>query len=48
MKSTSRKIWEHPWGYAEGFIVAVGVLFVGTLLQLTTGNIETADRKSVV
>lgn len=42
MKSTSRKIWEHPWGYAEGFIVAVGVLVVGTLLQLTTGNIETA------
>ena len=41
-KSTSRKIWEHPWGYAEGFIVAAGVLLSGILLQLAAGNIETA------
>lgn len=42
MKSTSRKIWEHPWGYVEGFIVATGVLLSGILLQLAAGNIETA------
>lgn len=42
MKSTSRKIWEHPWGYAEGFIVAAGVLLSGILLQFAAGNIETA------
>lgn len=42
MKSTSRKIWEHPWGYAEGLIVAAGVLLSGILLQLSSGNIETA------
>ena len=37
-----KKIWEHPWGYAEGFIVAAGVLLAGILLQLAAGNIETA------
>lgn len=41
-KNTSRKIWEHPWGYAEGFIVAAGVLLSGMLLQFAAGNIETA------
>lgn len=41
-KNTSRKIWEHPWGYAEGFIVAAGVLLSGILLQFAAGNIETA------
>ena len=40
--STSRKIWEQPWGYAEGFIVAAGVLSSGILLQFAAGNIETA------
>lgn len=42
MKNTSRKIWEQPWGYAEGFIVAAGVLLSGILLQFAAGNIETA------
>ncbi|MEA5128050.1 MAG: cytochrome c biogenesis protein ResB [Proteiniphilum sp.] len=37
-----KKIWEHPWGYAEGFVVAAGVLLAGILLQLAAGNIETA------
>lgn len=40
MENSSRKIWEHPWGYVEGFIVAIGVVIAGILLQLTTGNIE--------
>jgi len=42
MKSRSRKIWEQPWGYAEGFIVAAGILLTGLMLQLTVGNIEPA------
>ncbi|WP_298648465.1 cytochrome c biogenesis protein ResB [uncultured Proteiniphilum sp.] len=42
MKSPSRKIWEQPWGYAEGFIMAAGVLLSGLLLQFAAGNIETA------
>ena len=42
MEKLSRKIWEHPWGYAEGFIVASGVLLAGLMLQLTIGNIDPA------
>lgn len=40
MSIFSRKIWEQPWGYAEGFIIAAGILISGSLLQLTIGNIE--------
>lgn len=36
------RIWEHPWGYREGFIVAAGIAFSGLLLQLTVGNIQPA------
>ena len=39
MENSSRKIWEQPWGYIEGFIVAAGILLAGILLQLTMGNI---------
>lgn len=42
MKHSSRKIWELPWGYAEGLIVALGVLLSGLLLQFTSGNISPA------
>lgn len=42
MKSTSRKIWEQPWRYAEGFIIAAGILLSGLFLQFTAGNINTA------
>lgn len=40
MSSSSRKIWDRPWGYPEGFIVTAGVVFAGILLQLTTGKIN--------
>lgn len=36
------KIWQQPWGYREGFIVAAGILFSGLLLQFTMGNIVPA------
>jgi ResB-like family. len=42
MDNTSRKIWEQPWGYAEGFLVAAGIGLSGFLLQYLSGNIETA------
>lgn len=42
MENRSRKIWEQPWGYAEGFIIATGVLLSGLLLQISAGNVETA------
>lgn len=41
MNKNSKKIWEKPWGYTEGFIIAAGVAIAGLLLQLTSGNIET-------
>src|SRR5690554_1394082 len=40
MNNSSRKIWEQPWGYAEGFIVAAGFVIAGLMLQLTLGNIN--------
>lgn len=39
----SRKIWEKPWGYTEGFIVAAGIAFAGLLLQFSLGNIQPTD-----
>ena len=40
MKKSSRGIWEQPWGYIEGFVVAAGIVLAGVLLQLTIGNIH--------
>jgi len=40
MNNSSRKIWENPWGYLEGFIVAAGVVLTGILLQATTGKLN--------
>lgn len=34
------RVWEQPWGYREGFIVAAGIVFSGLLLQLAVGNIQ--------
>lgn len=42
MKKSSRSIWEQPWGYREGFIVAAGIVFSGLLLQFTVANIQPA------
>lgn len=40
MKNSSRKIWEHPWRYTEGIIIAAWVILSGILLQVTNGNIK--------
>ncbi len=39
MDVTPRKIWEHPWRYSEGFIIAAGIATAGFLLQFLSGNI---------
>ena len=39
--SNDKKIWEKPWGYTEGFIVASGIAIAGLMLQFTLGNIKT-------
>lgn len=43
MKNKSRKIWEKPWDYLEGFIVAGGIAIAGFALQFSLGNIITSD-----
>ena len=40
MSNSTRRIWEQPWGYIEGFVVALGVVLAGLMLQLTIGNID--------
>lgn len=40
MDTSSRKIWEKPWGYKEGSIIAAGLAFAGGILQITAGNIQ--------
>ncbi|MDO5523418.1 MAG: cytochrome c biogenesis protein ResB [Bacteroidia bacterium] len=41
--NNSRKIWEKPWKYTEGFIVAAGIALAGLLLQFSLGNINPTD-----
>lgn len=40
MNEIKRKIWEHPWGYSEGLIVASGIALTGFVLQQVLGNID--------
>ena len=40
MEHSSRKIWEQPWGYTEGFLFAIAIGLAGIILQLSTGQIE--------
>ena len=48
MNKDARRIWEKPWSYTEGFIVAGGIALAGLLLQLLLGNIRPADFGSPV
>ncbi|MDD4247261.1 MAG: cytochrome c biogenesis protein ResB [Dysgonamonadaceae bacterium] len=43
MNKTNRTIWEHPWGYEEGFYVAIGIALSGFLLQISIGNLQLAE-----
>jgi hypothetical protein len=41
-KNEKRLIWQQPWGYAEAFIIAIGLLFIGLLLDFfSNGEILT-------
>ena len=40
MDKTEKPIWEHPWRYAEGFYVAIGITLSGLLLQIAIGNLQ--------
>lgn len=39
MIEDKRNIWDYPWKYSEGFIIAIGVAFTGIILQLILGKI---------
>lgn len=34
--ASQRPVWKFPWGYTEGFAIAVGLLFSGAAIQLAT------------
>ena len=40
MNKTNKPIWEQPWGYFEGFYIAIGIALSGFLLQITIGNLQ--------
>ena len=40
MNKTNKLTWEHPWGYVEGFYVAIGIALSGFLLQIVIGNLQ--------
>ena len=42
MNKREKLIWEHPWRYAEGFFVAIGITLSGFLLQIVIGNLQLA------
>lgn len=35
MSKPTRPLWQNPWGYAESFLIAFGLLFIGFLLEFT-------------
>lgn len=36
IKTGKKNIWQQPWGYAESFIIAVGLFFIGLMLEILT------------
>ena len=38
MAENKRKMWQFPWRYRESIAFAGGIVFIGLVLQLTTGN----------
>ena len=40
MNISNKPIWEKPWGYVEGFFIAIGIALSGFLLQVSIGNLQ--------
>lgn len=34
----NRRIWEHPWKYREGFVIALGLFIAGLCIHIATGK----------
>jgi hypothetical protein len=39
-RKNQRAVWVSPWGYAEGWLFAAGLLITGLALQLATGGLN--------
>ena len=37
-ETEKRVIWHQPWGYAEGFIIAIGLLLTGFMLEIFSNS----------
>ena len=35
MNETTKPLWQSPWGYAESFLIAFGLLLIGFMLEIT-------------
>ncbi|MCT4603664.1 MAG: cytochrome c biogenesis protein ResB [Marinifilum sp.] len=44
MSKTTKPLWQNPWGYAESFLIAFGLLLIGFLLEL---SIQTSSGVSI-
>ncbi|MDR2015697.1 MAG: cytochrome c biogenesis protein ResB [Azoarcus sp.] len=40
--STTRKLWQFPWGYPEAALFVASIILVGFMLQLTVGHFDIA------
>lgn len=38
MNKLKRSLWQNPWGYAESFIIASGLLLIGLVLEISAGR----------
>ncbi len=38
MNKNTKPLWQSPWGYAESFMLAFGLLFIGFSLEFTVGS----------
>lgn len=45
MSKTIKKLWQNPWGYAESFLIAFGLLLIGFLLELSSTSNSAASIK---
>ena len=42
IRRTKKPVWVGPWGYTEGWLMALGLLITGLTLQVSTGGLNPA------
>ncbi|MBT3303207.1 MAG: hypothetical protein HOD63_08750 [Bacteroidetes bacterium] len=38
IENSKKKLWENPWGYKESFIISIGFLIIGFVLEVISGS----------